>query len=67
MSTLQALKPLIVKSIFLFDDESRLSKEVENILLLTKQVFSPVAARPHSHATYLLNSFAKDIVQSNIS
>ena len=53
------------KEFFSFDESSSLSKEIENLLLLTKHTLMPCAATPNSNAIYLLNSVARNIVQTN--
>lgn len=53
------------KKFFSFDENSLLSSEIENFLLLTKHSLLPSIATPDSQTINLLNNFAKNIVQSN--
>jgi len=51
------------KNIFSFEHDGALSQEIEKILILSKQMFTPFVAKPCSHEVLVLNSVASGIVQ----
>ena len=52
-----------VKNIFSYENDNLITQEIEKILILSKQIFTPFAARPSSQAVVALNSVAAGIIQ----
>ena len=55
------------KDIFSLDGQANLSLEIEKILILSKQIFTPFAAKPSSQAMAALSSVANGIIQPKFS
>jgi AcrR family transcriptional regulator len=55
------------KEIFSLDGQANLSLEIEKILILSKQIFTPFAAKPSSQAMAALSSVANGIIQPKFS
>ena len=55
------------KDIFSLDGQTNLSLEIEKILILSKQIFTPFAAKPSSQAMAALSSVANGIIQPKFS